>query len=43
MGNPIAPTQTSLGSGDNFQPKKSKKSNKNIMDFGSFFKNLSKK
>jgi hypothetical protein len=42
-GNPLAPTPTSLGSGDNFQPKKSKKSNKNIMDFSSFFKNLNKK
>lgn len=42
-GNPVAPTQTSLGSGDNFQPKKSKKStNRNIMDFKSFYKNLGK-
>jgi hypothetical protein len=43
MGNPIAPTQTAVGSGDNFQPRKSKKSNKNIMDFTSFYKNLGKK
>ena len=43
MGDPIAPTQTSLGSGDNFQPRKNKKSNKNIMDFASFYKNLGKK
>lgn len=42
MGNPIAPTQTSLGSGDNFQPKK-KKSNRNIVDFNTFYKNLGKK
>jgi hypothetical protein len=43
MGNPIAPTQTSPGSGDNFQPKKSKKANRNILDFTSFYKNLNKK
>jgi hypothetical protein len=43
MGDAIAPTQTTPGSGDNFQPKKSKKSNKNIMDFASFYKNLGKK
>ena len=43
MGNPVAPTQTSPGSGDNFQPKKSKKANRNILDFTSFYKNLSKK
>jgi hypothetical protein len=43
MGTPVAPTQTSLGSGDNFQPKKSKKSNRNILDFNSFYKNLGKK
>lgn len=42
MGNPLAPTQTSIGSGDNFQPQK-KKSNKNIMDFKTFYKNLGKK
>ena len=42
-GNPIAPTPTSLGSGDNFQPAKSKKSNKNIVDFKTFYKNLGKK
>ena len=42
-GNPVAPTLTSLGSGDNFQPAKSKKSNKNIVDFKTFYKNLGKK
>lgn len=42
-GNPVAPTPTSLGSGDNFQPKKNKKSDRNIMDFKSFYKNLGKK
>lgn len=42
MGNPVAPTQTSFGSGDSFQSTKSKKSNKNIMDFKSFYKNLGK-
>ena len=41
-GNPVAPTQTNVGSGDNFQPRKTKKSNKNIMDFKSFYKNLGK-
>lgn len=41
-GNPIAPTQTSVGSGDNFQPKK-KKSNRNIVDFNTFYKNLGKR
>jgi len=43
MGDPIAPTQTSLGSGDNFQPRAKKKSNKAIMDFKTFYKNLGKK
>jgi hypothetical protein len=42
MGNPVAPTQTTVGSGDSFQSTKSKKSNKNIMDFKSFYKNLGK-
>jgi len=42
MGNPVAPTQTSVGSGDNFQPKKSKKSSRNIVDFKTFYKNLGK-
>ena len=42
MGNPVAPTQTTVGSGDSFQSNKSKKSNKNIMDFKSFYKNLGK-
>ena len=42
-GNPVAPTPTSVGSGDNFQPAKSKKSNKNIVDFKTFYKNLGKK
>ena len=42
MGNPVAPTQTTVGSGDKFQSTKSKKSNRNIMDFKSFYKNLGK-
>lgn len=41
-GNPVAPTPTTVGSGDNFQPTKTKKSNKNIMDFKTFYKNLGK-
>jgi hypothetical protein len=41
-GNPVAPTQSKFGSGDSFQSNKSKRSNKNIMDFKSFYKNLGK-
>lgn len=41
-GNPSAPTSTTLGSGDNFQPGKTKKSNRNIVDFKTFYKNLGK-
>lgn len=43
MGSPVAPTQNSVGSGDNFQPIKGKKSNRNIVDFKTFYKNLGKK
>ena len=39
MGNPVAPTPTSLGSGDNFNPKKRKKSSKKdnrVLEFNEF-------
>jgi hypothetical protein len=38
MGNPVAPTQTSIGSGDNFNPKR-KKRNKRVLEFNDFIEN----
>lgn len=39
MGNPVAPTPTSLGSGDNFNPtkrKKRSKKDKRVLEFAEF-------
>jgi len=37
MGNPVAPTPTSIGSGDNFNPsQKRKKKGKKILEFSEF-------
>lgn len=38
MGNPVAPTPTSLGSGDNFNPQRRKKNKKDkrVLEFSDF-------
>lgn len=41
MGNPVAPTQTELGSGDNFNPKKKKKGKK-VLEFNDFIEQFLK-
>jgi hypothetical protein len=41
MGNPVAPTQTTLGSGDDFSPKK-KKNRKRVLEFNDFIEQFLK-